>query len=284
MICEKIGNATLYCGDSLEILSRLPATDLVVTSPPYGQQRDYGKKIGDWRALVSGVLLATPAHEATQILCNLGLIHKEGCVIPYWNDLIEDMQSHSWRMFGWYVWDKMHAMPGDWNGRLAPAHEWIFHFNKAPTQAQKIVATKWAGSENHGTGLRRKDGTTPGKYTHNGKPVQSWKIADSVIRCAPQKANDIARKNHPAVFPVTFAEQLMASYPGSVLDPFMGSGTTGVAAVQMGRNFTGVELHKPYFDIACKRIEEAQKQGDMFVEPAPAAKPEQTGLDLGDAA
>ena len=50
----------------------------------------------------------------------------------------------------------------------------------------------------------------------------------------------------------------------SILDPFMGSGTTGVAAVQMGRQFIGIEREPKYFDIACKRIEDAQRMGDMF--------------------
>lgn len=50
----------------------------------------------------------------------------------------------------------------------------------------------------------------------------------------------------------------------TILDPFMGSGTTGVAAVQMGRQFIGIEREPKYFDIACKRIEDAQRMGDMF--------------------
>ena len=52
----------------------------------------------------------------------------------------------------------------------------------------------------------------------------------------------------------------------TILDPFMGSGTTGVAAIQMGRKFIGIEREPKYFDIACKRIEQASKQVDMFVE------------------
>jgi site-specific DNA-methyltransferase (adenine-specific) len=54
-----------------------------------------------------------------------------------------------------------------------------------------------------------------------------------------------------------------------ILDPFMGSGTTGVAAVQMGRKFIGIEREPKYFDIACKRIEDAQRQGDMFIQALP---------------
>ncbi len=55
----------------------------------------------------------------------------------------------------------------------------------------------------------------------------------------------------------------------TVLDPFMGSGTTGVACAKLGRRFIGIEIDESYFDIACRRIEEAYRQPDMFIEPAP---------------
>ncbi len=60
----------------------------------------------------------------------------------------------------------------------------------------------------------------------------------------------------------------------TILDPFMGSGTTGVACARLGRKFIGIEIEPKYFDIACKRIEEAYRQGDMFVEPPKPAKQE----------
>ena len=63
--------------------------------------------------------------------------------------------------------------------------------------------------------------------------------------------------------------------PEIILDPFMGSGTTGVAAIQMGRKFIGIEREPKYFDIACKRIEQASKQVDMFIE-----KPKQEQVSL----
>ena len=59
----------------------------------------------------------------------------------------------------------------------------------------------------------------------------------------------------------------------TILDPFMGSGTTGVAAVKLGRKFIGIEIEPKYFDIACRRISEALKQPDMFIEkPKPAVQ------------
>lgn len=64
----------------------------------------------------------------------------------------------------------------------------------------------------------------------------------------------------------------------TILDPFMGSGTTGVACVKLGRKFIGIEIEPKYFDIACKRMEEATRQGDMFRDADP--KPEQLGLDV----
>jgi site-specific DNA-methyltransferase (adenine-specific) len=63
--------------------------------------------------------------------------------------------------------------------------------------------------------------------------------------------------------------------PQTILDPFMGSGTTGVAAIQMGRKFIGIEREPKYFEIACKRIEQATRQDDMFIKHS---KPEQVAL------
>ncbi len=79
---------------------------------------------------------------------------------------------------------------------------------------------------------------------------------------------DIPRE-HPTQKPLGVMRWCISHLPDkaeTILDPFMGSGTTGVAAVQMGRKFIGIEREKRYFDIACKRIEDAQRQGDMFIE------------------
>lgn len=73
---------------------------------------------------------------------------------------------------------------------------------------------------------------------------------------------------HPTQKPIALMKwciEQCKNNPQTILDPFMGSGTTGVAAVQMSRKFIGIEREPTYFDIACKRIEQAQKQDDMFV-------------------
>jgi DNA modification methylase len=76
---------------------------------------------------------------------------------------------------------------------------------------------------------------------------------------------------HPTQKPVALMEWCLGFLPGAqtILDPFMGSGTTGVACVNLGRKFIGIELDPGYFDIACKRIEEAYKQPRLFDEPPP---------------
>jgi DNA modification methylase len=74
---------------------------------------------------------------------------------------------------------------------------------------------------------------------------------------------------HPTQKPIEVMKWCLGFLPDSetILDPFMGSGTTGVACVKLGRKFIGIELDEKYFDIACKRIEEAYRQPDMFIEP-----------------
>jgi len=80
-------------------------------------------------------------------------------------------------------------------------------------------------------------------------------------------ATNPERVGHPTQKPVALMKWCIAFLPNAqtILDPFMGSGTTGVAAVQMGRDFIGVEREEKYFDIACKRIEDAQRQQDLFI-------------------
>jgi site-specific DNA-methyltransferase (adenine-specific)/modification methylase len=89
------------------------------------------------------------------------------------------------------------------------------------------------------------------------------------------------RVNHPTQKPLELMKWCIEKLPDkteTILDPFMGSGTTGVACAKLGRKFIGIELEPKYFDIACKRIEAAYKQPDLFVEPP--AKAVQGGLDL----
>ena len=86
-------------------------------------------------------------------------------------------------------------------------------------------------------------------------------------------------RSHPTQKPLAVMSWVIGLCPkaDTILDPFMGSGTTGVAAAQMGRKFIGIEREPKYFDIACERIERAYAQGTLF-DPAERAKPEQVAL------
>ena len=86
-------------------------------------------------------------------------------------------------------------------------------------------------------------------------------------------------KQHPTQKPIQLMQWCLGFLPDAdtILDPFMGSGTTGVACVKLGRKFIGIEIEPKYFDIACRRIEQAYRQPDLFVSP-PAPKPVQEAL------
>lgn len=82
-------------------------------------------------------------------------------------------------------------------------------------------------------------------------------------------------KEHPTQKPVEVMSWCIQQLPPNamtILDPFMGSGTTGVACANLGRKFVGIEISESYFDIACRRIEEAYKQPRLFAEPSPKAE------------
>ena len=250
-----MGQHRLMCGDSTDngavaVLMDGANADLCFTSPPYGQQRDYteeGKaKVSDWDGLMRGVFSNLLMSEAGQVLVNLGMIHRGKEWIPYWDAWIEWMRDQGWLRFGWYVWDQGSGLPGDWNGRLAPSHEFIFHFTKDPSRPNKIVA-KNPNSGPMGSGLRSKDGK-------NQKPssvcTDKNKIADSVIRV---NRNSSHGTGHPATFPVDLASFVLRSWPGSCYEPFSGSGTTVIAAEQTGRRCYAMEISPQYVDVAVRR-------------------------------
>lgn len=89
-------------------------------------------------------------------------------------------------------------------------------------------------------------------------------------------------KQHPTQKPVELMQWCLGFVPDAliILDPFMGSGTTGVACVRLGRAFVGIEIDEGYFEIACERIRKALAQPDMFIEERRAPPPKQEAMDL----
>lgn len=103
----------------------------------------------------------------------------------------------------------------------------------------------------------------------SGHAELAWATMDMPVRTFRYARVQLASegKVHPTQKPLPLMKWCLSFLPEAefILDPFMGSGTTGVAAVQMGRKFIGIEREPKYFDIACKRIEDAQRQGDLFI-------------------
>jgi len=106
----------------------------------------------------------------------------------------------------------------------------------------------------------------------------AWTTLDQPVKAFNYVNGQLATegKFHPTQKPLPLMKWCLGFIPECpvVLDPFMGSGSTGVAAVQLGRRFIGIELEPRYFDIACRRIEAATKQQDMFIEKPKPAKQE----------
>jgi DNA modification methylase len=260
-----LGEHRLLCGDSTkaEDVERLMAgakADLCFTSPPYGQQRDYteeGKaKVADWDGLMRGVFANLPMDDAGQVLVNLGLIHRDGEWLPYWDTWIGWMRDQGWRRFGWYVWDQGSGLPGDWSGRFAPSHEFVWHFNRESVKPEHCVPKDPKSIRDRtGDAAMRMGAAKTQKATSGKASLNTHKIPDSVIRVQRQCGRIETGDYHPAVFPVAFPRAIMEAWFGSCYEPFCGSGTTLVAAEQLGRKCYGMEISPQYCDVIVKRWE-----------------------------
>lgn len=222
--CEQIGNATLYLGDCSEVLALLPKFDLLLTDPPYG----IGESAGKAKTRTSG--LSSKSRNAQ----------------VYRKDYGDDN------------WDDKPISP-DLMALVRAAAKWqiIFggnYYALPPTKCW-LVWDKLNGD------------------TDFADCELAWTNLDKAVRRLSflwngcMRANGETRGDHPTQKPIGVMSWCLSHAPTAcktVFDPFMGSGTTGVAAVQMGKQFTGIEREQKYFDIACKRIEQAQKQVRMF--------------------
>lgn len=252
----------LYNGDCLEVMAGLESAsvDLTVTSPPYDNLRTYNDSLNDW----------TPA-KWQAILAELYRVTKVGGVVM-WNvgdatiDGSETGTSFRQALHamecGFNLHDTMiykkrnYSSPGAQDIYI-PAFEYMFVFSVGrPAHANMLKdrPNAKAGQLYRGGGGRNKDGSlNPTKLLQTpdfGKRINIWEYAVG--------GKDIG---HPAVFPIEMATDHILSWsnPGDmVLDPFLGSGTTGVAALRSGRRFIGIERDPEYFQIATKRIAAAQ--------------------------
>lgn len=251
----------LYCGDATDAtdvaraLGEVAPTGLF-TSPPYLDLRDFGGRAQEiaagWYELMEAVVRAPLSNDA-QVLVNLGVIYRKGACVRYWDRFIDRMAEASWPLLGWYVWDKLSGFPGEHHGRLAPAHEWVFHFARTPVTAEKWVPSSSAGDASPRTHRGRNGAMSA--FTADGLPVQPFKVADSVIRSGPAQTAATVQAAHPAVYPTHLPAHAFRSWPGRTwFDPFCGSGTTIVAAEQCNAAGVGMELEPKYLAVTLERL------------------------------
>lgn len=253
----------LYHGDCLEILPALKAgsMDLTVTSPPYDNLRTYGKEFDadsfDWRSIIAklyhitrpGGVVVWVVADATIDGSETGTSFRQALwAIDCGFNLHDTM-----------IYRKPHLAFPDKN-RYYSGFEYMFIFSKGkPNTFNQICdrKNKTAGDIVHGT-ERQKTGETikyracAGNVTPEfGARFNVWRISNP----------GIPGFKHPAAFPESLAQDHITSWsnPGDVvLDPMMGSGTTGMAAVRKERSFIGIEIDEDYFNIARQRIEAVQ--------------------------
>lgn len=250
----------ILCGDAtsdfdVKKLFDGKVADQVMTSPPYGDdQRAYSGDVLPWNDLMRGAFAAVPTGPDTQVFVNLGITYKDACLDFYWYEWVNWMKSRGWRPYALNVWDQKYGLPGDFHGRLAPSHEWIFHFNKNAIDPNKTVPCKGAGESTHYAQFRRPSNERGGCDVD--KITQDMKIHDSVFRVQRATSPDVSHL-HPAVYSVELAAEVVACYGESgdiTYDPFGGSGSTLLACESLGRTGYVMEIHPPYVAINLERL------------------------------
>jgi len=252
----------VLCGDSttksIDRLMQGKTVPLLFTSPPYDNQREYKQGSFNWTEMMIGMCKNIPFQDDTQVLINLGLFYRKKEWVMYWDEWMKWMGEH-WKRAGWYVWDQGWGLPGDWSGRFAPSHEFVFHFNYNERRPNKIVKSITGGQmvkAGRIDTIRNKKGKADSVYTHAGQPIQDFKIPDSVVRINRQASVGI-EVEHPAIFPIPFAEFMIKSFSNEgdiVYEPFAGSGTTLMAAELNKRKCYCVEIAPEYVDIIIRRF------------------------------
>jgi site-specific DNA-methyltransferase (adenine-specific)/modification methylase len=236
-----IGDCDLYLGDCREILPTLPKVDAVVTDPPYGIG-EAGKNF-----LSRGKPINAPRSQSREPLSAID--------------------------YGAQDWDD-EPISDELVGLILKAARWQIVFGgnyyALPPTSCWLVWDKLNGDSDFAD--------CELAWTNLPKAVRRIRF---LWNGCMRREREVQRE-HPTQKPVDVMKWCIEHVPEpnrTILDPFMGSGTTGVAAVKLGRKFIGIEREQSYFDIACRRIEQAYAQPDMFVE-APTPKAEQLILGV----
>lgn len=150
-------------------------------------------------------------------------------------------------------WDQRPADVSCLMDPLRPTIIWGGNYFGLPARRGYLI---W----NKGAGFKGRD------FAECEQAWVSWDMNARIFDFDPLAHKSYHGKQHPTQKPVELMEWCLAFVPNAqtILDPFMGSGTTGVACMNLGRKFIGIEIEPKYFDIACERIDQAQRQARMF--------------------
>ena len=238
---EHIGDATLYLGDCLEILPTLGKVDAVVTDPPYGQ------------AYKVNTLYAGGT-------CESSVIQRNGKMLRVRPNIYEPV-----------IGDDTPFDPSPWFDLAPEVLLWGAH-----KFADRLPPGGWL--DKVPTGKVRDQGDGEAAWINRDQPLRIFRLLWDglcVGRGARHEVTAGQKRYHPTQKPEMLMLWCLGFIKGhTILDPFMGSGTTGVACAKLGRKFIGIEIEPKYFDIACERIQKAYDQPDMFIEPPAKATQE----------
>lgn len=260
----------LYLGDSAEILKSIEdnSIDLIVTSPPYAEQRKktYGgipiNEYVDWFLGISKELYRVLKPDGTFIL-NIKENVVNGERSTYVIELILKLREQGWLWTEEFIWHKKNCTPGKWPNRFRDSWERLLQFNKQKKfnmYQEEVMVPMGDWAKTRLKNLSETDKTRDNSKVGSGfgKNLQNWIGRDKAYPTnVLTLATECGNKGHSAVFPEGLPEwfiKLFTKEGDTVLDPFMGSGTTNAVAQRMGRNSIGIEINKEYFDIAQKRI------------------------------
>ena len=268
-------------GDCEQVLKGFPddSIDLIFTSPPYADRRKKtygGVKPGeyvDWFLPKSEQFLRVLKPTGTFIL-NIKERAVNGERHTYVIELILKMREQGWLWTEEFIWHKKNSYPGKWPNRFRDSWERLLQFNKQRKfnmyqEAVMVPVGDWA--QDRLSSLSETDRIRDESKVGSGfgKNVSKWVGRDMVYPTnVIHMATECSNRGHSAAFPVdlpTWFIKLFTDSGDMVLDPFIGSGTTAVAAKQMGRKYVGIDTNEEYCHIAKERLVQIQPQ---LLEPA----------------
>ncbi|MCG2770180.1 MAG: site-specific DNA-methyltransferase [Anaerolineae bacterium] len=264
----------IILGDCEEILKGFPdnCIDLVFTSPPYADRRrqTYGgvkpDQYVDWFLLRSEQFLRVLKPTGTFIL-NIKERVVNGERHTYVVDLIPRMRAQGWLWTEEFIWHKKNSFPGKWPNRFRDSWERLLQFNKQRKfsmyqEAVMVPVGDWA--KDRLVNLSETDRIRDESRVRSGfgKNVSNWVGRDKVYPTnVLHLATECSNRNHSAAFPESLPAwfiELFTQPENVVLDPFIGSGTTAVAAKRLGRNYVGIDINERYCRMTEERLRQSQ--------------------------